>query len=664
MLRGRNRDRGVKVFATAPASKLAPAAGWTGVAGTGYGVAPVSPTRTKAQPGAAFIDAPNRRFTANFNLCVMADALGGIAKVRFYLEGNTVDVASPGFDTVTDANGNSKLRYGWICPVNWAAMTAKTATGEAFAYAEVFSNDATFQNIVIGPFRVYNAATEYSITKTVAPTGADFVTLDAAQNAYNTNIATWGTHPEFRIITSGDYTFAGANVTLNNNKGWVTVTCAASVIASLTSGGTRTYIRAFTDGLRFKGSGWQMDLNKFSFIMQESTGNLGQLWFDGITVKQTGGKATLYFGNPPNQYWVSPATGGTPMLLCFTDCNFTDTYNAINNAVFARGNTSDGTSDDFITANQTGCYQFNTTTSVNPGGAAGLRTLLASLNITYVGAGTATITVDGASNTAGLRTLTALVNAVSVGTLTLTNPGDNTFTTWAAVAAFFNGLASWAATVPGTARGMAHSWTAAGLQPTNTFPTATITAAATTIYSSYDVHGDGIQVFKSGQTLKNFLFHFNSIKGVSCANGCQAFFLDSDIGLLQDAHFGQNEFATDGSTVNAFSQMSGAQDHVTFHHGTIYGQDLLLRTSLALTTNALCKISQSAFDKFAWNTTPTATLVIDRVNAAINALPSGTTNSTTATTLLYVNAPTDFSPGANMPAGVGARAAAGAWNLS
>ena len=648
----------------ATVTKLAPAAGWTGVAGTGYTVAPTDPTRTKAKPGAQFVEVPNRRFTANFNLCVMADALGGIAKVRFYLEGNTVDVTSPGFDTITDANGNSKLRYGWICPVDWAAMSARFATGESFVYAEVFPTDATFQNKVIGPFRIWNAATEFSITKTIAATGADFTSLVAAINAWNLNTVAWGKHPEFRVITSGDYLLGGANTTTNNATGWATFTVAGGVTAALTSGGTRTYIRAFTDGMRFKGTGWQMDINKFSFLMMESTTNLGQIWFDGCTPMQTGGRHALYFGNPPNQYWVSPSTGGTPMQLYFTDCAFTDIYNAINNAVFARGNTSTATADDFITVNQTGCYQFNTTASIDPGGTGGLRTLIASITVAYAGAGTATITCDGASNTGGSRTLTALVNAVSVGSLVLTNPGDATFTTWAAVAAFFNGLASWTATVPGTARGQAHSLTATGLQPTSAFPTATITGTASTFYSSYDVHGDGIQVFKTAATLSNLLFHFNSIKGVACSNGCQGFFLDSDIGLLQDAHFGQNEFTTDGSTVNAFSQMSGAQDHVTFHNSTIYGQDMLLRTSLALTTNALCKISKSAFDKFAFNTATAPNLLIVRVNVGINALPSGATNSTTQTTLLYVSPPTDMSPGANMPAGVGARAAAGAWNLA
>lgn len=664
------------------ASKLAPGAGWTGVGGTGYSSTPSDPTRTKAKPGAWWVEVPNRRFTANFNIPVMAQAKGGIAKVRFYLEGNTIDVISPSFDTITDANGNSKLRYGWMCPVDWAAMSARFATGEALMYAEVFPSDATFQNIVLGPFRVWNAATEFSITKTIAPSGADYTSLAAAANAWATDRAgakTWGLHPEFRVITSGDYTFGSANTFYNNATGWLSLTCAGGVTASLTSGATRTYIRANVDGIRLKGSGWQHDLAKSSYLMQESTdgagggnySNLAQVWFDGIGVIETGGRNALFDGMPPNTYWVLPSQGGIPIRAHFTDNNFTNCYFAISQYVLARGNTSTVTCDDFMNISQDNGYgQFNSTTSVDPGGAGGLRTPVSSVDVTYSGAGTATLECDGASSTGGSRTITCKVNGASVGTLVLTypspDPNGSVWTTWTQVASFINGLTSWSATVTGTARGRAHSLVDATNGPSSAFPTKTITSTATTLYSAYDVHGDGFQAFKTGgATIKNLGLHFNSIKGIACNNGGQAFFLDDDTGLFQDCHFGMNEFATNGGTINAFSQINAPHDHVTIRNMTIYGQDTLLRTTLPLhyNPNNLCVIENCAFDQLSWNNVQDTDLVLNHNNIAIGSLPAGSTNSTTQTTGLYVNAPTDFSPGANMPTGVGAKTATG-WNLA
>ena len=665
---------------TSSGGRLSPGAGWTGTGGTGYVSPPVDPTRTTAKPGAWWVDVPNRRFTSNFTIPVMAQALGGIAKVRFYLEGNTLDVTSPSFDTITDANGvGGKQRYGWMCPIDWTAMSARYTTGEALLYAEVFPTNVALQNKVIGPFRIWNASSEFSITKTIGPSGADYTTLVAAANAFETDFAgsnTWGVHPEFRVITSGDYPFAGANGFYSNAHGWITLTCAGGVTATLTAGGTRTYIRPFVDGIRLKGSGWHHDLAKSSYITLESTngaggGNLSQFWCDGINVIETGGKNALFDGMPPNTYWVLPSNGGTPVSAYFTDCAFSDTYYALSQFLLARGNTSDGTCDDFINVSSDNAYaQFNTTSGVDPSGTGGLRTPTASLSVTYSGAGTATLECDGASNTPGNRTVTAKINGSSVGTFTLDNPDPvasvGTWATWTGLAAFINGLANWSGSVQGTARGRAHSLVDLTNGPTSAFLPKTITSTPTLLYSQYDVHGDAYQAFKTaGGTITNLGMHFTSAKGINTSVGCQTFFMDGDTGLFQDCHYGYNEFAAFG-TINSYSQINAAQHHVTIIAHTHYGQDTILRTVSPLLYNPdiYCSITYSSFDNFVWNNTPDTDLLLDHNNASGGSLPSGSTNSTQVTTLRYVNAPTDLSAGANMPAGVGARKPDGSWNVA
>lgn len=659
-------------------AKLAPASGWNGTEGTGFTAAePTDPVRVGAKAVAQSWIVPNQRFTADFPIVVGADAKGGIDRVTFNVEGTTTDVTAPTWWDVADGNGGTKKVWGYGILLDWAAASAKSATGFMRVYATAVPTNGAIQSTVIGPLRFCNAATAYSITKTVG-TGGDYASLKAACDAWKTNIATWGVHPEIRVITSGDYQFAGLNVTHSNATGWVTFTTAGGVTAGLTSGGTRTTIRSFLDGQRFKGTGWQFDLSKFSLIFLESTNgvdpapsNLSQFWCDGIGVMQTGGRNAVYDGMQPDQFWLAPSSGGQPIRTYFTDCTMNDVYWCVVNAALARGNTG-SCADDFM-QNVT-ASQGNICTDLDPAQVNGLRYHVPAITVTYTGGGTSA-TIEASAAPGNARVMTLFKNGAQVGTtLNVTHPGyapgGSGYTTWADIAAWINtqgGAAGFAATVTGNAgtrRGSSVS--KAGLQATAMTGgnALNVFGGSGTLTSWFDIHGDVLQLFGNHT---NRFHEMVSAKSVNSAEGCQGLFLDYFSSSFKDCALRNFEIATKGSPI-AVSQIHSACSHVLVRRCSLYDQQMILRADLAAGSkfdpDAYCEVSYNAFNTFSWNGTPDADIVLANNNVASGGLPSGSVSSTTVAASLYVGAPANLSAGAGMPAGVGARLADGSWNVA
>lgn len=641
----------------ASATTLGPSAFWNGTAGTGYnGAPPTDPVRTTAKPFLRPLFVTNDVFVSDRTIVWDAQAQQGISKVRIYAEGNFVEVTSPSWVPYTDVNGTPRLMYGYAATLSKAAFDAVTTSGAINIYAEAFPVDGTLQNRVMGPFTLYNRATEYAATRTVAPTGADHTTITAALNWITTNSPS-ARNVRIQITASGDYSMATAVTTkYDNATHWVTIEAAGGVTASITGGATRANARIQYDGLRFRGSGMVLDHAKFAILMMENTG-AGLIWLDGATITQTGGKFAVFDGIFPQQYWMAMSSG-TGRRFHATDCLTSGgIYNGFSVCRLVRNCSITDASGDAFQNNE--CAHGATLLSASPSGAGGLRTHLDAVNVTYTGAGVPTIAISGAPNIAinSNRTLQCYVDGIAVGAaLTITNPTYNAagsgYTTWANVASHISGVANFSATVNGAAgTRRASSASKAGLTPTQDLANGsgreiTFTAGAATITSIFDVHGDGAQYFGN---YENYGGRFMSLKGIDSTNTCQGFFVDQTSTSLLDSWWSGLEVSTTGGTQNANTQVYSAWGHSGLRNVTVWDQPFLMRTDAAgaskFNPDTRCTFENiSAFTMVWQGGTQDADLVLNRINVRSGSLPAGTTNGTTQTTNLYVNAPTDLSP--------------------
>jgi hypothetical protein len=660
---------------------IGPSGTWTGTAGSGYGGSPpTDPVRTTAKPFIRPLFVENDVFISDRTIVVDAMATAGVTKVRFYCEGNTVDVTSPSWVPYTDVNGVSRLLYGYAVTLNKAAFDSITASGTANIYAEAYPTDVALQNRVIGPFRMHNRAALFAATRTVAPSGADHTTIVAALNWITTNSPS-ARNCRIQITASGDYALNTAVTTKYDNAiQWVTIEAAGGITANITSGATRTNVRPQYDGLRFKGSGIVLDHAKFATIMMENTGS-GLLWIDGVSIQQTGGKFAVFDGTFPQSYWMAMSSG-TGRNFYATDCVATGgIYNGYSYCNLARNCSVDDIAGDAFQNNK--CIHGLAAAKTSPSGVGGLRSHVAAIDLTYTGAGVPKIAISGAPSIgtgASTRTLQCYVDGVAVGTaLTITNPTYSAtgsgYTTWATIAAHIDALADFGATVNGAAgarRGASAS--KAGLTPTQDLANGsgreiTFTAGAAQMTSIFDVHGDGVQMFG---IYENYGGRFLSVKNVDGANGAQGFFIDQTSTSLTDCQWNGVEVGTDGVTSIANSQVYSAWAHSSLTNVTIYGQQFLMRSDAAagakFAPDNRCAFRNFSTDAFSWSGAQDTDLVIDRVNVRTGGLPSGTTNGTTATTNLYTSAPSNLTPvtGGNLLVGgtyLGARQTDGTFNI-
>ncbi len=217
-------------------SRLWPDKNWTGEPGTGFLITPTDPTRTTAKPGVRLLTAPNQRFTNSHQVSVMAYAnangtlIGGIDRLRFHLEGNTLDVVEPTLRTFTRSDGSTYLAVPYSVNI---ARPSGGPVGDAHLYIEAIPADATMQSRVLGPYLYSFAATPYALQLEIAATpdeitGVRYKTLAAAINYLKSEAP-----DAARILAteSASYTFTGENATNHTFKNWLTIEAAPGVEA-------------------------------------------------------------------------------------------------------------------------------------------------------------------------------------------------------------------------------------------------------------------------------------------------------------------------------------------------------------------------------------------------------------------------------------------------
>lgn len=134
------------------ASSIVPNAspGWTGTANSGWGnaVPIVEPTRTTGKPTAQFDTVPYDDCTGTKTIAVLAYAKGGIAKVRFFVEGNAVDVSAK--SKCSYYAGLPYEGYQLSMDMTQFKNASNTAIDGTFnIYAEVWPTDTALQRRVI-----------------------------------------------------------------------------------------------------------------------------------------------------------------------------------------------------------------------------------------------------------------------------------------------------------------------------------------------------------------------------------------------------------------------------------------------------------------------------------------------------------------------------------
>ena len=325
-------------------SRLWPDKNWTGEPGTGFLITPTDPTRTTAKPAVHLLTAPNQRFTNSHQVSVMAYAnangtlIGGIDRLRFHLEGNTLDVVEPTLRTFTRSDGSTYLAVPYSVNI---ARPSGGPVGDMHLYIEAIPADATMQSRVLGPYLYSFAATPYALQLEIAATpdeitGVRYKTLEAALNYIRTSSTVSALITFTESATVAPYT---ATVAYAGAESWITITHAPGVTVTFAKSTFSTVDPSFrmrVNLLHFKGRGMVFDWRNVSHFRLETD---DRYWLDDVTFTNSDPAAAL-----GRTLW---AKGPRPLPYLFTEpCYFTDVhcdwaYGALDQAELARGVTVD-----------------------------------------------------------------------------------------------------------------------------------------------------------------------------------------------------------------------------------------------------------------------------------------------------------------------------------
>ena len=329
---------------------ISPGDSWNGSPGSGYGTKPVDPTRTTAKPALRMVQAWGQRFAAPLIIGVDSEAVGGVDHVTAYVEGSSA-VLQEAVLIDTDVNNKPRTRIGyWIALSLTPAQLAAHPTGKIDVYFKATPKDATMQERVIGPYRFYPRAAEFSGTYNIAASGAGgaYRTLKAAfQAAINANEEA----PRFHFTETGAYEMEDSPSfsSYTGGKGFWMVDAAPGVTATLgrsafpygiSQGLPGSYWAPGIAGLEFRGSGIVLDYKNIMYIDAPSGANYDGLERyprgNGCTIDSSLGTISTYYWNGTNRPVASPF-----VTQCFLeDCTIKHiggalggTWVAINNRV-------------------------------------------------------------------------------------------------------------------------------------------------------------------------------------------------------------------------------------------------------------------------------------------------------------------------------------------
>lgn len=329
---------------------LSPSPLWDGEAETGFSTVPSDPLRVTSKPACQLLTPPRQRVVDNHLVGVQAFAnagaslIGGIDRVRFHFEGDTLDVVAPSFRTLSDANGVERTYYGY-----WAEIAKpQSLNGRAHLFVEAIPADANMQSRVIGPFPYFLRDTLYDLELEIAPS-LPKITNERYQNLNSALVACKNAGIEAaRITVTEDYNLEGfsKNQTYTHDGSWTTVECAPGVTMTMGSDtldfeNDKAAFRLKHSYLHFKGSGIIHDFRNLNWIRLESG---DPYWLDGIEIINSdpdGGRALFAKAN-----WPGYARYSEPCY--FTECEVEHVHRPFQSALLVRGGSVDDGCHDVV----------------------------------------------------------------------------------------------------------------------------------------------------------------------------------------------------------------------------------------------------------------------------------------------------------------------------
>ncbi|MEO0589124.1 MAG: hypothetical protein AAFZ11_01040 [Pseudomonadota bacterium] len=398
----------VRQIVPPPPLSLSPGADWDGTAASGFATTPSDPPRTTAKPVCRPLEPDWQQFDDELVVGVSAWALnngtliGGIDRVRFHLEGATVDVLEPTLRQFSNADGTTYWVLGYWVTIK--RPTGAQQTGELNLYIEAIPADSLMQNRVIGPYSYSIVDTLYPIDVTVEPsqaeiTGQRYQTIQAAWDYVTTNSNDFG-----RVLVTEAGTYEGLKVSGLPYEGSPVGRVVLEATAPVTIG-FATY--AGDPGSEFdsrhpmhaRGSNITFDMANISHFEHDNRPGRTH-WFDQVKfIDSAAGVQRLGLR-------FTPAI--TEGAAWFTGCDVRGCYQPYRSAELVRGGTTIGGAGDVFP--EALCVVDHTINGWN--NTPFWEEKLAG---TITGPANSTLSLSGGNN-ASSRTLTAKVSGSTVGT--------------------------------------------------------------------------------------------------------------------------------------------------------------------------------------------------------------------------------------------------------
>lgn len=619
-----------------------PGLAWTGVAGSGFAVAPADPVRTTAKPACRLIVPPNQYFTdgklvgvaagANYNSSLLENM--GLLKIIVHYEGTTCDILQPSWQELVDANGGKRRYFGW-----WARLAHDGRNGHANVYFEAVPRDATMQRRVIGPYQFSPQAAKHDYSVTVTPSqpviaGSRYQTVQSAVS-YLTSVAAH--NPLVTITEEGLYEI-GTPAARTGHQGWLHITATAPITIRKTSYTSYANARLGTgwrNGTHFYGSNITIDFEKISAVLRYDRDN----WFDGVQCTNSQGRSHSWNKQTRPYGFVFE---GNPWL---TEVRFDNVPDAGNTATLARGCSFTRGYGDIVAGSN--CAVHNTVSDWDS--TIDWQKDVASCSVIYTGTETtATLTrsTQGAKRRftatwgANVATFDAdkAETAVNGGFYTVQN-----FVNW------INSLAGWSATLIDDTRTV-YNLAKPGEKDVH-FSSLNCKGVAQTLVTCFDLHTDFYQ--HRGTFQENCLIAFNKVTNYRG----QSIFI-SNANEVRDWLIFNNAFHTKvddelsytgyAKSWQVLSQLSQVSRHLVLLHNSWSDQRVKLNSAAGFNPDTYCVLANNVSNTLLWDGPPDADLTLSenhiQEGGAVPAGAIGTTFGGDRFSLFANAASGDFAP--------------------
>lgn len=593
------------------APRLAPDPDWTGIEGSGFDTTPTDPTRTTAKPVCRLLTPDHQWFTDTLTIGVAAYAnangtlIGGIDRVRFHFEGNSVDVLAPTFRQFTRFDGSTYSCHGY-----WVTLTKPAGTaGDGHVYVEAIPADATMQSRVLGPFAYSAVDTLHDYDLVVDPgedeqAGVSYQSVVDAlaylktEEAQNPRITIQAPDP------SGVY-----DLNVSGNYAGGTGRCLIEADVPVKFGNAQFNRESTNDfrplygGLHFRGANIVFDCEFLGRITQEQDTTDNGLWLDGVKITNEATDAYYLAGTRPFPMFVETQT-----IWWATDCYADEINDPYTGATLARGCIAEHGYNDFAQ----GAECVVNCVAVNWNSTDPWQTYVPSITIT--GPANSTLSLAG-GNEAPTRTFTAKEGGVEVGTFLVGRAEEYyleaTEQDYDAVAAgqgyfiqdvadWINSLTGWSATVlDNKRRATAFSaFGATGELKGRAFEDVPIGSTGETFETYFDVHTDFLKQVKNVNE-SNVLWAFNSATDVKG----QVFFGTDNSGIKDFAIIGNAVHnLIDDNKIQIGSKTGDPASHLIVAHNTVPNQEFLARSSdMGFELDAYSLIACNVFLDMDWS---------------------------------------------------------------